>query len=891
MVKLEALLKNQTSMKKFSLLVAGFLMYGSTSMVLAQNQNESNVIVCEEFHITKPLIEINKEHPVDLKKIERERMKKLKESPDRKNRKPQNFVFNAEEHGYAYATDTTMIQRYDGSRKGRAPLTNWLGLNASGFRPFDPSGAAGTNYYFQAINATTYKIFNKTTGALVTQGTMGNLWSPATPNDGDPIIMYDRYADRWFISQFGTSGNKIYIAISTTSDPTGTWYSYTFSSPQFPDYLKFAIWHDGYYMTSNQGTQRVFCFERSAMLTGSASARAVNATFNPPDGGGFFCPLPGDADGNGGLPAAGTPCPIFSYSDNAWGGGAIDGIQIYQMSVNWVPTTPTATISFVTALATNAFDASYNASWNDISQPGTSQKLDGIGGVLTYRAQWRKWSGYNSVVLTWAVKISSTQRSIMWAEIRQNQGTGTWSVYQQGVYTPDTYSRWVSSISMDDQGNIALCYAKSGSSTVYPSLGYTGRLASDPLNTMTFAEEIAIAGTCSQTGGVNRFGDYSQTGLDPDGTTFWHTGEYMGGTTGTYSAARTRIYSFQLASATAANVSITSNDADNTICVGQSVTFTAVPTNGGSTPTYQWQVNGSNVGTNSSTYTTTGLTNGQVVTCIMTSNMAGATNNPATSNSVTMVVTAPVTPAVSIASNDANNTICSGQSITFTATPTNGGSTPTYQWQVNGSNVGTNSATYTTTGLTTGAVVTCTMTSSNTCVTTSTANSSSITVTVNPTPSTPTITQNGVVLTSSSATGNQWYLNGVLIPGATGQSYTATANGNYTVVVTSNGCASSASAASTVSTISVDENDPYLTVIYPNPTNGNFTVSFNANSSEKYTLRIYNDIGQIVVSEVINNHNGAYSKAIELGDKASGVYTLTLTNGKVETTKKIVIQK
>jgi hypothetical protein len=479
----------------------------------------------------------------------------------------------------------------------------------------------------------------------------------------------------------------------------------------------------------------------------------------------------------------------------------------------------------------------------------------------------------------------------MWAEIRQNQGTGTWSVYQQGVYTPDTYSRWVSSISMDDQGNIALCYAKSGASTVYPSLGYTGRLASDPLNTMTFAEEIAIAGTCSQTGGVNRFGDYSQTGLDPDGTTFWHTGEYMGGTTGTYSAARTRIYSFQLASATAANVSITSNDADNTICTGQSVTFTAVPTNGGSTPTYQWQVNGSNVGTNSSTYTTTGLTNGQVVTCIMTSNMAGATNNPATSNSVTMVVTAPVTPAVSIASNDANNTICSGQSITFTATPTNGGSTPTYQWQVNGSNVGTNSATYTTTGLTTGAVVTCTMTSSNTCVTTSTANSSSITVTVNPTPSTPTITQNGVVLTSSSATGNQWYLNGVLIPGATSQTYTATTNGNYTVVVTSNGCASSASAVSTVSTVTVDENDPYLTVIYPNPTNGNFTVSFNANSSEKYTLRIYNDIGQIVVSEVINNHNGAYSKAIELGDKASGVYTLTLTNGKVETTKKIVIQK
>jgi hypothetical protein len=167
------------------------------------------------------------------------------------------------------------------------------------------------------------------------------------------------------------------------------------------------------------------------MLAGSATAKSVVVSFNPPDGGGFFCPLAADADGNGGLPAAGTPCPIVSYSDNAWGGGLVDGIQIYQMSVNWVATTPTASISFVSALPTSSFDASYNASWNDISQPGTTQKLDGIGGILNYRAQFRKWNGYNSVVMNWAVKINSTQRSIMWAEIRQNQTSGIWSVYQQ----------------------------------------------------------------------------------------------------------------------------------------------------------------------------------------------------------------------------------------------------------------------------------------------------------------------------------------------------------------------------------------------------------------------------------------------------------------------------
>ena len=215
--------------------------------------------------------------------------------------------------------------------------------------------------------------------------------------------------------------------------------------------------------------------------------------------------------------------------------------------VTW-GTTPALTIPVASGSPLNsaAFDASYNASWNDITQPTTTQKLDGIGGIIQYRAQWRAWPTYNSVVINWPVRISSTQRSIMWAELRQTGGT--WAIYQQGIYTPDAYSRWMGSIAMDDEGNIALCYAKSGTTptNVFPSLGYTGRRPNDPLNTMTFDETMVTAGNAALTGS-NRFGDYAQTTLDPDGLTFWHTGMWTSGSTGS-NAGKTRIYNFRLSS-------------------------------------------------------------------------------------------------------------------------------------------------------------------------------------------------------------------------------------------------------------------------------------------------------------------------------------------------------
>src|SRR5690348_17288863 len=249
-------------------------------------------------------------------------------------------------------------------------------------------------------------------------------------------------------------------------------------------------------------------------------------------------------------------------------------------------------------------------------------------------------------------------------------------------------------------------------------------------------------------------------------------------------------------------VSITANPG-NTICAGNSVTFTANPTNGGATPSYQWQVNGSNVGSNSDTYTTTTLNNGDVVTCTLTSNAVCTTTPTANSNSITMTVN-PILP-VSVSIGASATTICAGTSVTFTATPTNGGTTPSYQWQVNGANVGTNSSTFTSTTLANNDAVTVILTSNaSPCATGNPATSNSITMTVNPllTPSV-SITANpgnticagtSVTFTANPINGGstptyQWKKNAVNIPGATASTYTTSVINNgdvFTVQMTSN---------------------------------------------------------------------------------------------------------
>ncbi|XZF15170.1 T9SS type A sorting domain-containing protein [Chitinophagaceae bacterium MMS25-I14] len=283
------------------------------------------------------------------------------------------------------------------------------------------------------------------------------------------------------------------------------------------------------------------------------------------------------------------------------------------------------------------------------------------------------------------------------------------------------------------------------------------------------------------------------------------------------------------------SVSITANPA-GAICAGTSVTFTATPTSGGTTPVYQWKKNGANVGTNSATYTDNGLATGDVVTVTMTSNALCTSTTPVTSNGITMTVNPLQTPSVSIAVNPAG-AICAGTSVTFTATPTNGGTTPVYQWKKNGTNVGTNSATYTDNGLATGDIITVTMTSDALCTSTTPVSSNSITMTVNPvvTPSV-TITANpgntvcagtAVTFTATPVNGGsaptyQWKKNGANV-GANNPTYTdngLVSSDVITVVMTSNApCTSTAQVTSNSITMTVNPVVTPAVTIAANPGN------------------------------------------------------------------------
>jgi len=158
------------------------------------------------------------------------------------------------------------LQNGQGTEAMPAPSASWDGINnLDGVVPADPTGAVGPSHYVQWVNL--HLAIWTRSGTLVWGPNPGNsIWTgfggPCDGcNDGDPIVLYDKLANRWLISQFANTSSSTgpfyqYVAISQTSDPTGSWYRYAFTWPgnKLNDYPKFGVWPDGYYMTANQFT-------------------------------------------------------------------------------------------------------------------------------------------------------------------------------------------------------------------------------------------------------------------------------------------------------------------------------------------------------------------------------------------------------------------------------------------------------------------------------------------------------------------------------------------------------------------------------------------------------------------------------------------------------------
>jgi hypothetical protein len=469
-----------------------------------------------------------------------------------------------------------------------APVANFEGLsNQDNFtifggrvNPPDPDGDVGPNHYVEMINLV-FAVYSKSGTKLLGPADIGALWAnfavtDCTDPSGDPIVLYDQFADRWILTQFTTSGladpTRPFwncVAISTSGDPTGTYYRYAFETANFqffPDYPKYGVWTDSYVITTREFGPTieygigVYALEKNKMVNGQPDARSVSFFLDgnapgilPLVGDGL---LPADVDGKD-KPKTDTAIPIVGTQDDGSGyGGTFDALNIWDLLVKW-RSTPIASLTLVKQLTVAAFDSIFPCAptaRDCLPQPGITNPAQYLD-ILSYRQRptwrlaYRNFKTYEALVTTQSVEAMPGVAGMRWYEVRRS-ATGDYALSQQGTYAPnDGVHRWMGSVAQDKQGNIALGYSVVNGVDVFPGVRYTGRLAGDAAGQMTQGEGVIINGSGVQTTTNSRWGDYTSLNIDPvDDCTFWYVNEYYtaAGQASSPAGWQTRIASFKL---------------------------------------------------------------------------------------------------------------------------------------------------------------------------------------------------------------------------------------------------------------------------------------------------------------------------------------------------------
>ena len=444
-----------------------------------------------------------------------------------------------------------------------------LGVGTPGYiiagAPPDPTLAVSSTQIVQWVN-TQFAVYDKVGNPLLPAPGFVNgnqIWAglPAgslcrTFNRGDPMVQYDRMANRWIFSQFafnaGNTQNAQCIAVSTTGDALGTYslYQYNFGT-ELPDYAKLGVWPDAYYLTYNMFNNaatfsgaRACAYDRVAMIAGNPSPAQIcfNSTSR-------FSFLPSDLDGS-------TPPPVGAPNYHISWDWAFKASAPYTMQL-------TKFVPDFTVPANSTFDDGFGggpfsfvgfdlglttlASCNDsggacVPQFGTSNILDTLGSRHMYRLVYRNFGTHDALLFTQAVDtVAGSTADLRWWEIR-NPGANPPVVHQNSTFRPTGDARWMGSAAFDKLGNIAIGYSAS-SSTINPAIRIAGRRRTDPKNLLR-TEVTVQQGTGSQTGTLRRWGDYTAMQIDPaDDCTFWYTNQYLA-TNGSFNW-RTRIVSFK----------------------------------------------------------------------------------------------------------------------------------------------------------------------------------------------------------------------------------------------------------------------------------------------------------------------------------------------------------
>jgi hypothetical protein len=474
-----------------------------------------------------------------------------------------------------------VVQRFFGPLAMPTPILTFEGINVTqgcgGCYPPDTNGEAGPNHYIQTVNSA-FAIWDKNGNVVQTPRNINTLFSGfggacQTQNSGDPTVNYDQLADRWVISQFTSSApyNQC-VAVSVTGDPTGQYYRYAFleSNTALYDYPKIGVWPDAYYLTANVFQGNSFLYPSFIAMDRTQMLQGQTATFQEVNPGSYYSDvLPADLDGSN-PPPAGAPEPFLTVAGNN------TTIRVWNFHVDFA--TPANThLAGPINLAAAPWDPNLcGLARNCIPQPGVSSAayLDSLGDHTMFRLAYRNFGDHESLVTNESVDENGQDHAgIRWYELRDPNGNPF--IYQQGTYAPDADHRWMGSAAQDRDGNLAIGYSVS-SSTTFPSIRYAGRLVTDPLGQLGQGEATLIAGSGSQTATGDRWGDYSDMTVDPsDDCTFWYTNEYYATTASV--AWRTRVGKFKFPSCGQTTPSPTPTGTPPTNTPGPTATSTVAP--------------------------------------------------------------------------------------------------------------------------------------------------------------------------------------------------------------------------------------------------------------------------------------------------------------------------
>lgn len=432
-------------------------------------------------------------------------------------------------------------------RSGSVITSDIDGSTFTSVVPADPCIAVSQNHILQMVNGTQgayLRILDKSANELLPRIYMHQLLdAPDYFGYGDPVVLYDQFANRFFISEFASDScngcypNSLVIGVSETADPAGGWNFYKFRSPNFlVDYPKFAAWPNALYATSNDfntaGTaylgSSIYAFDKLAMINGEATTSIQRFRLRSLQYTKFLSLAPVNISGN--IPPQNNAGLFMYFHDDNRTGNELDADSLGFVSLSADFQNPSNTkFEYSQQLLVAPFKSSVcNGSRNCVAS-GAGAGYDEISDRIMHRIQYRNFGTHESIVLNHTVNanypLGDPKAGIRWYELRRTNSD--WSVYQQSTFSPDEDGRFMGAININSKGQIAIAYNHSGPGK-YASIYFTGRNADDPLNQMIYSETLVKEGTEFGTQG-SRWGDYSDLTLDPvNDSIFWFSGMYGG---------------------------------------------------------------------------------------------------------------------------------------------------------------------------------------------------------------------------------------------------------------------------------------------------------------------------------------------------------------------------